>query len=71
MDGHVLEQPSSSLDVGEGRGGGITRLEDGTDGVSDGAVGNGLVETGEGWVETTLEGGHELDAGVLRHLFKF
>jgi len=65
---HVLEEATSPLHVREGRGGGITRLEDSADGVSDGAVGDGLVEPSEGWVEATLEGGHELDAGVFSHL---
>jgi hypothetical protein len=68
MDGHVLEQASAALHVGEGRGGGVTGLEDGGDGITDGAVGDGLVEAGEGGVEPTLEGCHELDACVFRHL---
>lgn len=65
MDGHILEQASSALDVGEGGRGGVTGLEDGADGLAHAALGDRLVEAGEGRVETTLEGRHELDACLI------
>ena len=64
-----LEEAAATLDVSEGGRGGVAGLEDGRDGVADDALGDRLVQAGEARVEAALEGGHELDAGVLGHLF--
>ena len=49
-----------TLDVGEGRRGRVTGLEDSGDGLTHSPVSNSLVQASERGVVTTLEGGHEL-----------